>query len=296
VSADQPIDTWWYNLNGTGNVTFTPNITLNLTSMGDGDYYIYVYGNNSVGMTGSDYENWSIDTTKPIVFITSPANGTKTNTLGITIYGIAENIHLESVWTDSIYFDVNNGTLENWNFTNSSIPEGTYTVNVYANDTLGFVNSKTVYFTIDRTNPVITIISPTNVTYPSSNISLEVISNETISLWFYTLNGAGNYTFTPNTTITGIAGHNVLDVYGIDEAGNIGMERAEFDVAIPPTPVNSGLLASIPYLASLIMLLGGLLVFSAMTFGGEVNTPKEIAYALIFLLIIVVLAIQLAGV
>jgi hypothetical protein len=295
VSADQAIDTWWYNLNGTGNVTFTPNITLNLTSMGDGDYYIHVYANNSVGMVGSDYENWSIDTTKPIVFITSPTNGTKTNTLGMTIYGIAENIHLDSVWTDSQYFDVNSGTLENWIFTNSSIPEGTYTVNVYANDSLGFVNVKTVYFTLDRTNPTIVIFSPTNVTYPSTNISVEVSADETVSLWFYTLNGAGNYTFTPNITVTGIAGHNILDVYGIDDAGNIGMERAEFDVAVPPAPVNSGLLASIPALASLIMLLGGLMTFTAVALGGEIKTPKEIAYALIFLLIIIVLAIQLAG-
>jgi hypothetical protein len=295
VSADQPIDKWWYNLNGTGNVTFIPNITLNLTSMGDGDYYIYVYGNNSVGMVGSDYENWSIDTTKPIVFITSPANGTKTNTLGMTIYGIAENIHLDTVWTDSIYFTVNSGTLENWNFTNSSLPEGTYTVNVYANDSLAFVNMKTVYFTLDRTNPVITILSPTNVTYPSATVLLNASSNETITLWFYTLNGAGNYTFTPNTTITGATGHNVLHVYGIDEAGNIGMEISEFDVAVPPTPVNSGLLASIPTLASLIMLLGGLLVFTGMALSGEIKSPKEIAYALIFLMIILVLAIQLAG-
>jgi hypothetical protein len=50
VSANQVIDTWIYNINGT-NVTFSPNTTLSLTSTGA--YTVNVFGNNSNGLTGN---------------------------------------------------------------------------------------------------------------------------------------------------------------------------------------------------------------------------------------------------
>lgn len=51
VSADKIIDTWWYNLNETGNVTFNPNTTVNITN---GYFHLIVYANDTYGKVGSE--------------------------------------------------------------------------------------------------------------------------------------------------------------------------------------------------------------------------------------------------
>ncbi len=70
VTADESIVTWQYSINGTANVTFTPNITLN--SLPDGDHNVTVYANDSAGNMGSALVNFSIDTTAPAITIATP--------------------------------------------------------------------------------------------------------------------------------------------------------------------------------------------------------------------------------
>lgn len=47
VSANEPIDTWWYSLDGGPNVTFIPNITL--SGLLEGNHSLVVYANDSLG-------------------------------------------------------------------------------------------------------------------------------------------------------------------------------------------------------------------------------------------------------
>lgn len=56
VSSNQIINNWFYNINGT-NISFIPNITLNLSN---GCYNLIVYGNNSNG-TGSNSVNFCVN-------------------------------------------------------------------------------------------------------------------------------------------------------------------------------------------------------------------------------------------
>ncbi len=101
------------------------------------------------------------------------------------------------------------------------------------NATFGEVEDYTVSLTVtDSTPPSITIASPTNTTYSSTSISLAVSADETIAIWMYSLNGAANVTFTPNTTITTAEGSNNIIVYANDTSGNIGSStRVYFTVA-----------------------------------------------------------------
>lgn len=71
VSADEAIDTWFYELDGAANVTFTPNITVNF---GEGFHDLIVFGNDSANNIGSDSVSFNIDT-PPDLFIFSPFNG-----------------------------------------------------------------------------------------------------------------------------------------------------------------------------------------------------------------------------
>lgn len=153
VSADTVINRWWYNINNTANVTFTPNITINFTSYGDGEYDFYVYANGTTGVQNYSKVHFTVDTTKPLVFLTSPVNGTvfdliESGTKDVSIIGIGENIHLDSVWTSNPDFGVNLGTAENWKFTYSNIPDGAYSIIIYVNDTYGNIGEAEVNFVV----------------------------------------------------------------------------------------------------------------------------------------------------
>ncbi len=76
--------------------------------------------------------------------------------------------------------------------------------------------------TEDTMPPTITIASPTNTTYNSTSINLEVSADEAVTSWLYSLNGGANVSFSPNTTITATEGSNNIIVYATDSAGNTG--------------------------------------------------------------------------
>jgi hypothetical protein len=94
---------------------------------------------------------------------------------------------------------------------------------------------KTVTFNIDFTPPHISILSPENKAYNTSDVPLDLTVNETASQITYSLDGQENVTAAGNMTLTQLSNgaHNVT-VYAADEAGNIGAsETATFTVAVP---------------------------------------------------------------
>lgn len=81
----------------------------------------------------------------------------------------------------------------------------------------------------DTYPPAVTIHSPQNTTYYDNHaVSLDVSANETVTQWYYDLNGAGNQTFTPNITITAQNGSNHVIVWAKDEYDNWGFEEVYF--------------------------------------------------------------------
>jgi hypothetical protein len=94
---------------------------------------------------------------------------------------------------------------------------------------------KTVTFNIDFTPPHISILSPENKAYNTSDVPLDLTVNETASQITYSLDGQENVTAAGNMTLTQLSNgaHNVT-VYAADEAGNMGAsETATFTVAVP---------------------------------------------------------------
>jgi hypothetical protein len=255
VSSFSAIDTWIYNLNGTGNVTFTPNITLNLTSMGDGVYSIIVYANTTEGEIGSASTNWTVHTTIPIVWIDCPLDGTYHNNVNFTIYGRAENILLDSVWTNNTGFGMNLGTPENWQFTYNNIPNGAYTVIVYANDTFSIEGNLTVSFVIDRNIPeysnLITNIANGSAVNPINNYifnstwtddNMAIVYLEFQGSNYTALNVGNEYYRNVGTLATGYYSYRW---HGLDLAGNLNSTQIfTYHVYLPLTtivtsPVNS---------------------------------------------------------
>jgi hypothetical protein len=96
---------------------------------------------------------------------------------------------------------------------------------------------KTVTFNIDFTPPHISILSPENKAYNTSDVPLDLTVNETASQITYSLDGQENITAAGNMTLTQLSNgaHNVT-VYATDNVGNIGSQTVFFVIMEPSKP------------------------------------------------------------
>jgi hypothetical protein len=105
VDANESINTWWQQVNGSSNTTFIANSTINLT--GDGTKVIDVYANDSSGNIGSARVIVDIDTNPPDLFFVSP---TPDDSEELVVNYVLINVTSDEVITQC--------TLE-WNFATS---------------------------------------------------------------------------------------------------------------------------------------------------------------------------------
>lgn len=96
-----------------------------------------------------------------------------------------------------------------------------------------------VTFSINTVTPYLSIMSPENKTYETSDIPLDFTVIESDSPVFrtkYSLDRLDNVTITGNTTLAGLAnGEHNLTVFAEDEAGNLGSSEALFFTVEEPT-------------------------------------------------------------
>jgi hypothetical protein len=109
-----------------------------------------------------------------------------------------------------------------------------------------------VNFTI-ATPPEVSVLSPLNMTYDSSDIQLNFTVSKEPSLTKYSIDGQENSTFYGNTTLTGLAngGHNIT-IYVWDVAGNLGVsESISFNIAKPESFPTSFIIAPVTSVAAI---------------------------------------------
>jgi len=99
--------------------------------------------------------------------------------------------------------------------------------------TVGSVYS-TVQFNVDLP-PSISILSPENKAYNTSDVPLDFTVEETFSKIEYSLDGQSNVTINGNTTLTWLPnGYHNVTVYATDEFGNTGVSKIiYFNVEAP---------------------------------------------------------------
>jgi hypothetical protein len=158
----------------------------------------------------------------------------------------------------------------NRNITVSVVIQGEYLAFPLFVDYFLSEGSSTVYFTVDTVPPTISIVSPENRTYDTTDISLNFTVSEPFSWAGYSLNGHENVTIAGNTTLTGLSDSSYnLRVYANDTAGNMGYsETVCFSISqeTEPTPQPEPLepFSTILFVASivLVVVIGiGLLVY-----------------------------------
>ncbi|MBI5148468.1 hypothetical protein HZA33_02195 [Candidatus Pacearchaeota archaeon] len=142
-----------------------------------------------------------IDNAAPNLTIISPLNQTYTTTaIGFNVT-LNENgssclLELDKASNISMNKESNN---RNFNYTNSSMTQGSHVARFYCNDTAGNMNlstSNSITFNIsDITPPIITISSPLNQTYISTTISFNASINRA-GLCFLSIDSSGNQSMT----------------------------------------------------------------------------------------------------
>ena len=118
-----------------------------------------------------------------------------------------------------------------------------------------------VSFVKDVVPPRITMLSPRNATYHSSNVSLDFTVNEPPSKIEYSLDGQDSVIISGNTTLSTLTnGNHNVTVYVTDEAGNTGASvKIIFNVNAPETlPL---VLLTTAIVVAIVAAAAGLLVY-----------------------------------
>jgi hypothetical protein len=160
----------------------------------------------------------------------------------------------------------------------TDIPEGNHSIKIYATvwhyssieklqsvfesylqyrDLTMANRSATVFFAVDTVPPKIVFSSPKNLTYDSSDVSVNFTVDELFSKCSYSLDGQDNVTIEGNITLAGLLdGEHSLKLFAIDSAGNIGSSETKyFTVDVPePFPV-------VPVISVVAVVAVGLLVY-----------------------------------
>ncbi len=172
------IDTMWYSLDGgLTNIIFTTNSSINQTiwdTFGDGNITIRFYANNSIGIIGFSEVSIVKDIYAPMITINSPNNNSYCNKAPI-INIDAYDINFDKLWCkigSSNISLINNADFELNSSIWDSLPEGSFQIFIYANDTIGHLNDTIVLMLCKDT---ISPNAPILLNFPTGEVSLPII-------------------------------------------------------------------------------------------------------------------------
>ncbi len=216
-----------------------------LTSYGDGVYTWRIEAtDNETNVQNSSIRTFTIDTTPPSLSIVSPSNNGNSSDTGLDInYTVSDSgVGLDSCWYSNDTYTVNTSITCGTNITTLTWSEGSHNVTVWANDTLGNENSSSINFTIDVTNPVITVLNPANNTN-TTDTGLDInytVSDSGVGLdscWYSNDTYSINTSITCGTNITTLTwseGNHNVTVWANDTAGNEGKNITFFTIDTTP--------------------------------------------------------------
>lgn len=204
--SDTNLDScWWTNNSGVDNYTLTDCVNITTETWADGTHNLIIYLNDSVNNINSSSITFTIDTTPPVLSIVHPADTASysTNSIDLNYTTSDVTMGLETCWyrnhTDTTNITIACGT----NTSISQSSDGTYTIYMWANDTLGNEVSDSHTYTISTTAPAITLIRPTNSIYLNDSLvwfnytSVDANGVDTCQLW-------GNWTGTWHNNLSNV--------------------------------------------------------------------------------------------
>lgn len=163
------LDTVTFYLNGVANQTknsaqFSGNSSFAFVNITNGLYTYSVLVNDTAGNTNqTETRTVIIDTTSPAVTISSPSANAYLSNRAVSVIGTVSDLtNVSLAINDTARFANNAGTNTTFNYTNASLPDGTYSVLITATDSFGKSSTANVTFAVDTVNPPINITGLTS--------------------------------------------------------------------------------------------------------------------------------------
>jgi len=225
TATSTTLDSCWYGYNN-ANTTLAGCANISTLTWAEGEHTVTIYANDTSSNVGSSSVTFTVDLTNPTITINYPSNDTVTSDTGIDVNYTTSDTNSVSCWYSNDTMSVNTTLAGCINITSVAWSEGNHNVTIWVNDSANNIVNSVVTFTIDTTNPTITILAPqnnTNLTNKYVNIIYNVSDDNLDSCWY------SNDTMSVNTTLAGcvnvtdvvwsVGDHNVT-VYVNDTAGN----------------------------------------------------------------------------
>jgi PGF-pre-PGF domain-containing protein len=232
------------------------NDTINLSTLAEGLHNITIIANDSIdcqdvtstntcdpNQNDTVFLTFRVDTLVPAVTIVTPSNGSNFSLISSNQVFNATILEINTMGTVFFMFDNASGTDFNltatnqsghWNATYnvSTLAEGSHTVTVFANDTVGNINNtESINLIVDFTAPVATILNASfNTTDSTPDVRFNLTDNlHAVANCTLLLNGTGygtnlsvgnntNVTITVNSALT--TGHYNATVNCTDPSAN----------------------------------------------------------------------------
>ncbi|MFH1522038.1 MAG: BspA family leucine-rich repeat surface protein, partial [archaeon] len=195
--------------------------------------------------------SYSPEIIPPSVIISTPENITYTTDSMVFEVTATDDSGVDACWysLDSgvTNYTMMNETAEEWTDTNSSMAQGSLTVEFYCNDSNNNLNdTESVSFFIDSIIPLVSIVYPENTTYSAnvSELNYTYVETNPDACWYSLDGGAINSSITCGDNVTGISsvdGNNTWTVYVNDTVGNENLSSVTFyiDAIAPNVTLNS---------------------------------------------------------
>ena len=229
----------YFNNGGTTSYYSNYNIiATNTTSIASHSYNVTSNQSNLMDV-------FTFDLIPPVISIVYPSNNTNTSNIGINVnYTVSDNIAISSCWYSNSSGKANYSLGASCsNITGINWLQGINNVTIWVNDTGNNMNSSSISFFVDNTNPQINITYPsnnTNTTNTGLNINYTVTDNLKIgACWYsndtYLINSSLGTTCNNITNMVWSEGQHNVTVYVNDSAGNLNWSRVGFRIDnIPP--------------------------------------------------------------
>ena len=254
----------------TCNITWTVNATDAIDSV----WEFYTIFASEYGITNETaHLNITISSQNmaPQITINNPANNTLQNPnilVNATIFSntslikVANFRYENSTYNSSWFAMTENDSINNlwyYSFNATNLVDGNYTIRVHANNSLGTSNESAVTIILDRSPPIVNIVStyPQNTSMPWLNYT---IIEATLNTTWYILDNGTPVVITGNETFNlSYPGLHTITVYANDTSGNNGSSTRLFSENFPMNMTNwtTELRNYAPELTNVIVTLSG---------------------------------------
>lgn len=205
---------------------------------GQGSHDILVYANDTMGNEVTVLFHFMVDTIRPDIIMVSPGNDTMTSgTVTLDFNVLDVNLaYVESSIDNAPYaplgapYDI---------ITSPAWTEGLHTIKITAMDAAGNGRTSVFLITMDKTPPIIELVSPANQSAMEAGTPIDLsVSDANLGIVQYSLNGV-NYTkltapFDIDTSL--MTGTLRVYVRASDKAGNMASEYYDFTISDSSIP------------------------------------------------------------